>query len=85
MKNSPLSEVDEACIWKPSVYMQIIQDARIMKKDIMPRLVYINTTNYRIEYVVRYALHVSCDINLREYPVDKQNCTLEFSSREYLF
>ena len=63
--------------------MRKLVDAKILEEIIPPHICIKPEPPHKVILKTQLSLRVYCLINLSEYPLDTQNCTLEFTHREF--
>lgn len=70
-------------LWKPDLFFRNEKEGHF-HKIIMPNVLLRINGDGLILYSIRISLVLACPMNLKYYPLDKQNCTIEMASYGYL-
>ncbi|XP_078582207.1 gamma-aminobutyric acid receptor subunit beta-3-like [Branchiostoma floridae x Branchiostoma japonicum] len=71
-------------LWVPDTFIPNAKESFLHKVTVDNRLIRLYPDG-RIIYGLRITAKAECDMDLRKYPMDEQNCTLEFESYGYNF
>lgn len=70
-------------IWKPDLFFRNEKEGHF-HKIIMPNVLLRIKSEGQVLYSIRISLVLACPMDLKYYPLDKQNCTIEMASYGYL-
>jgi len=70
-------------IWKPDLFFRNEKEGHF-HKIIMPNVLLRIKGEGQVLYSIRISLVLACPMDLKYYPLDKQNCTIEMASYGYL-
>lgn len=70
-------------LWKPDLFFRNEKEGHF-HKIIMPNVLLRITGDGSVLYSIRISLVLACPMDLKYYPLDKQNCTIEMASYGYL-
>lgn len=75
-----LTEPDK--IWKPDLFFRNEKEGHV-HNIIMPNVLLRIHPNGKVLYSIRISLVLSCPMNLKYYPLDKQICSIAMASCEF--
>ena len=70
-------------LWKPDLFFRNEKEGHF-HKIIMPNVLLRINGDGAVLYSIRISLVLACPMDLKYYPLDKQNCTIEMASYGYL-
>lgn len=70
-------------LWKPDLFFRNEKEGHF-HKIIMPNVLLRINGDGSVLYSIRISLVLACPMDLKYYPLDKQNCTIEMASYGYL-
>lgn len=70
-------------LWKPDLFFRNEKEGHF-HKIIMPNVLLRIKGEGQVLYSIRISLVLACPMDLKYYPLDKQNCTIEMASYGYL-
>lgn len=70
-------------LWKPDLFFRNEKEGHF-HKIIMPNVLLRINGDGEVLYSIRISLVLACPMDLKYYPLDKQNCTIEMASYGYL-
>lgn len=70
-------------IWKPDLFFRNEKEGHF-HKIILPNVLLRINGDGQVLYSIRISLVLACPMDLKYYPLDKQNCTIEMASYGYL-
>ena len=70
-------------LWKPDLFFRNEKEGHF-HKIIMPNVLLRIKGEGQVLYSIRISLVLACTMDLKYYPLDKQNCTIEMASYGYL-
>lgn len=85
-KNFGLNSItltEQERIWKPDLFFRNEKEGHF-HKIIMPNVLLRINGEGQVLYSIRISLVLACPMDLKYYPLDKQNCTIEMASYGYL-
>ena len=81
IKSITLTEQER--LWKPDLFFRNEKEGHF-HKIIMPNVLIRISPVGEVLYSIRISLVLACSMNLKYYPLDKQNCTIEMASYGYV-
>lgn len=81
INNITLTEQER--LWKPDLFFRNEKEGHF-HKIIMPNVLIRINGEGEVLYSIRISLVLACPMDLKYYPLDKQNCTIEMASYGYL-
>lgn len=85
-KNYGLNSItltEQERLWKPDLFFRNEKEGHF-HKIIMPNVLLRIKGEGQVLYSIRISLVLACPMDLKYYPLDKQNCTIEMASYGYL-
>jgi len=85
-KNYGLNSItltEQERLWKPDLFFRNEKEGHF-HKIIMPNVLLRIKGEGEVLYSIRISLVLACPMDLKYYPLDKQNCTIEMASYGYL-
>lgn len=85
-KNYGLNSItltEQERLWKPDLFFRNEKEGHF-HKIIMPNVLLRIRSEGQVLYSIRISLVLACPMDLKYYPLDKQNCTIEMASYGYL-
>ncbi|KAG9509853.1 Glutamate-gated chloride channel, partial [Fragariocoptes setiger] len=85
-KNKNINSItltEQERLWKPDLFFRNEKDGHF-HKIIMPNVLLRINGDGSVLYSIRISLVLACPMDLKYYPLDKQNCTIEMASYGYL-
>lgn len=80
---SSITLTEQERLWKPDLFFRNEKEGHF-HKIIMPNVLLRINKNGEVLYSIRISLVLACPMDLKYYPLDKQNCTIEMASYGYL-